>query len=70
MEDCYKYTMEHFKYVNHKLKERNQNLYTTLIRRTTCHFEILYQLLTSWNSQWIVGNYDTGRIQKEWSYHH
>ena len=51
MEECYKYVLDYFKYVQHKLKERNQNLYTTFIRRTTCHFEILYQLLTSRNSQ-------------------
>jgi hypothetical protein len=41
MKERYKYILDYFKYVQHKLKERNQNLYTTFIRRTTCHFEIL-----------------------------
>jgi len=36
-----KFIQDYFKYVHHKLKDRNQNLYTTVIKRKTCHFEIL-----------------------------
>jgi hypothetical protein len=69
MEEFYKFIVDYFKNFHHKLKDRIQNLYKNFITSKTSYIEILYQLIMTRDAQRIVGDYDTGRIHKEWSYH-